>query len=224
LLNEEAKTIEPTEDNNAELKEWFDIIITKLDNIRIPSNSITNNNKELLLELKNFKEEIFSDFSNYFSNFSNDNFNDTFSENSNEKTKENFNSQSSKNSSKVSKFSETSNENKSEKSSEKSVENSNENKSSEKSTFSETSNEKSAENSSEKSNENPSEKTKECSQCGLDYSNCRCPKLVEEKIDRKILFEYAKPNERSPFHETFEEEDTCDCCGNYDCDCCDGGI
>jgi hypothetical protein len=40
----------------------------------------------------------------------------------------------------------------------------------------------------------------DCPQCGLDYGRCRCPKLVEEKIDRKILFDYAKQGERSPFH------------------------
>ena len=40
-----------------------------------------------------------------------------------------------------------------------------------------------------------------CPKCGLDYGHCRCPKIVEEKIDRKILFDYAKDGERSPLHE-----------------------
>ena len=38
-----------------------------------------------------------------------------------------------------------------------------------------------------------------CPSCGLDYSRCRCPKYVDEQINRKIVFDYVKDGERVPF-------------------------
>jgi anti-sigma28 factor (negative regulator of flagellin synthesis) len=66
LLIKEAKTIEPTENNNSELKEWFVKILEKLDTARVPSDKITVENKELLLELKKLKDEIVFEKNNSF--------------------------------------------------------------------------------------------------------------------------------------------------------------
>jgi hypothetical protein len=157
LLLKEAKEIEPTEKNNSELKEYFLTILEKLDTIKIPKESITVENKGLLIELKKLKDEIVFEIQNNFSE------RNSYNENSfNEKNSYSENKKEHSENNKRSKFA--------------------------KSGFA--------------SNNQPIG----CPQCQLDYGNCECPKIVEEKIDRKILFDYAKNDERSPLHETYSYE------------------
>ena len=148
MLINEAKEIAPTENNNAELKEWFNKIVEKIDTVRVPSDKITDNNKVFLLELKKLKDDIVYEINTTLdkkSNYNNEATNKYY-----EVKESNYNNEA-----------------------------------------------------SNKYRDRP-HSYNVCPKCNLDYGNCNCPKLVEEKIDRKILFDYARNDERSPFHETFD--------------------
>ena len=144
----EAKLVEQPTD---ELEKWFNKIVKSVENIRVPSDSITKNNKEFLLEIKKLKDEIFNEI-NLVCKKNNEN---DYVEKENDFAK------------------------KYEKHLEKTDE----------------------KEDAQKVRPTASGGFPACPKCDLDYGHCRCPKIVEEKIDRKILFDYAKDGERSPLHE-----------------------
>jgi hypothetical protein len=145
MLIKEAKEVEPTENNSTELKKWFVLILDKLDNIKVPQESITVENKGLLFELKKLKNEIVYEINNSFGGRNSE---------INYDVKKEYHPKRPINTDAPTEY----------------------------------------------------KNIKQCPQCYLDYANCECPKLVEEKIDRKILFEYARNGERSPFHDTYSYE------------------